>query len=332
LSKPAGRRAGTSQKTRSKRRQERRPSRRTFVVRAVVVVLILVGAGAAAVLLMRTRVPPFNGEQALADVETIVAFGPRVPGSKAHEAELDFLRSQLEPLADRLTLEPVWVVSPEGDTLYGRNLIASFNLRPSRNKRIMLSAHWDSRPHADQDPDPNKRKMPVPGANDGASGTAVLLETARMLHAHPPDIGVDILLFDLEDVGQDSTVDFAAGSEQFVKANDGYRPTFGINLDMVCDKDLRLPKEGNSVRGASRTVDMVWKAARDADAKGFVDQVAGPVIDDHIPFLKRGIQVVDVIQSPFPRYWHTVSDTPDKCSAESLGEVGSVIARVVYTQ
>ncbi|HEY5564187.1 MAG TPA: M28 family peptidase [Rhodothermia bacterium] len=295
-------------------------------------------AGAVAVVVaifvwvLEPAVPAFDGRRALDDVNKLVDFGPRVPGTAGHAAGFEFLRARLDTLADQLSVQPVSLPLSNGDTLNGTNLIASFNLNPARNARVMLGAHWDSRPWADRDPDPSRRGEPVPGANDGASGVAVLLEMARLLHVDPPDIGVDILLFDLEDAGADSTVPFAVGSEQFAAKNAHYRPTFGVVVDMVCDAALRLPREGNSHQAARRVVDMVWAAAEDVGADEFLDEVGGSVTDDHVPFLRRGIPVINVIHSPFPDYWHTTADTPEKCSAESLAQVGSVMARVIYAQ
>jgi hypothetical protein len=297
-------------------------------------VLITVAVGATLLVVLRfsgPEIPEFDAGRAFSDLETIVSFGPRVPGSRAHEEALAFLTDRLSELADQVTFQPVSIPDVNGDTLRGTNLIASFNLQPERNVRIMLGAHWDSRPFADQDPNPDNRNRPVPGANDGASGTAMLLEMARMLHEYPPKIGVDLLLFDLEDAGVDTTVPFAAGSEQFAAQNGHYRPTFGIIVDMICDRDLRLPREGNSQQAARRIVDLVWEAADQENAAAFLDEITAGVNDDHLPFLRRGIPVIDIIQSPFPDYWHTVEDTIDKCSVASLDQVGRVVNRVVYT-
>ncbi|HUF08918.1 MAG TPA: M28 family peptidase, partial [Rhodothermales bacterium] len=125
---------------------------------------------------LKPAVPSFDGRRALDDVNTLVDFGPRVPGTAGHAAGFEFLRARLDTMADQLSVQPVFLPLPDGDTLNGTNLIASFNLNPARNARVMLGAHWDSRPWADRDPDPARRGEPVPGANDGASGVAVLLE------------------------------------------------------------------------------------------------------------------------------------------------------------
>jgi Zn-dependent M28 family amino/carboxypeptidase len=224
-------------------------------------------------------------------------------------------------------------VAPVGDdSLVGTNLIASFNLNPSQNRRIMLSTHFDTRAVADSETDSSLHDRPILGANDGGSGVAVLLEIARALGETEPDIGVDIILFDLEDVGRDSTVAYAVGSEFFAANSTHYRPAFGINVDIVCDAQLTIPKEFYSVQGAPGIVDMIWAAADKVGADAFVDRQGIPVMDDHVPFLQRRIPVINLIQTPFPPYWHTLEDTIDKCSAASLEQVGTVILRVIYEQ
>lgn len=206
---------------------------------------------------------------------------------------------------------------------------------------MLLAAHWDSRPRADRDSDPAKRDEPVPGANDGASGVAVLLEIARILHANPLDIGVDLVLFDLEDLGTSAQVEadsaearipFAIGSAAFVRNNPTYRPTYGILLDMVGDRNLRIPKEGYSRAYAPQVVEKVWAAAERVGADAFVDAPGGAVEDDHVPFLRAGIPMIDLIHLPFPDTWHTTADTPDRVSAASLQQVGEVVIEVLWSE
>ena len=286
--------------------------------------------------MMRTPRPPFSGERALQFVQRQVAFGPRISGTEAHDEAKAFFLKTLRSHADRVGTQP-FTYPAGGDTLRGTNIIASFN--PDEERRILLAAHWDSRPRADQERDPSLKQKPVPGANDGASGVAVLLELARHLSKQPPDIGVDVVLFDMEDMGtgepSDSTereIPFAIGSKYFAEHRQGYRPDYGILLDIVCDKNLRIPKEGYSVRYAGQIVRKVWEAADEVGASAFVDKRGRAVMDDHVPLLKEGIPMIDLIQTPFPWYWHTTKDTPDKCSAESLDQVGEVLTEVIYDE
>ena len=277
--------------------------------------------------------PDFDGERALALAARQMAFGPRVPGTPAHDSTLAWMADHLRRSGARVAELP-FTVRAGGETLTGTNLFASFDTTASR--RILLAAHWDTRAVADDDPDPSRRDEPVPGANDGASGVAVLLALAEVMREAPPPVGVDLVFFDLEDAGEpgyetDSTArPYALGSAAFVRDNPGYRPAYGVLLDMVGDRDLVLPKEGFSVQAAPEVVDRVWEAARRAGASAFVDRVGMPVYDDHVAFLQRGIPVIDVIQTPFPDSWHTTADTMDRLSAASLGQVGRTLAELIW--
>ncbi len=292
-------------------------------------------------LLVRDTKPDFNAQRAFDDIVRQVEFGPRVPGSEGHRRTRAYLVETLQRYADQVGEQPFTYTDRHDSTrtLEAANIIASFNPASTVNKRVMLAAHWDTRPRADRDPDSLNQQLPVPGANDGASGVAVLLEMARLLRADPPAIGVDIILFDLEDMGDDEEVDsaavknpFAIGSEYFAENYAHYRPSYGILLDMVCDKNLRIPKEANSLASARPIVEKVWQAADRVGASAFVDEQGQAVMDDHIAFLKRGIRVIDLIHTPFPSYWHTVADTPEQCSVESLQQVGDVLVEVLYSE
>ena len=280
--------------------------------------------------------PTFDAARALDLARRQVAFGPRIPGTPAHDSTRAWMVGLLREAGARVAELPV-VVPPRdgsGDTLRGTNVFASFDTTASR--RVLLAAHWDTREFADEDPDPARRQRPVPGANDGASGVAVLMEMARLLGEMPPPVGVDLALFDLEDAGEpdfatDSTATpYALGSAAFVRENPSYRPAYGVLLDMIGDRTLRLPREGYSQEYAPDVVDRVWAAAARVGADAFVDEVGPPIFDDHVPFLQRGIPVIDVIHTPFPDTWHTTSDTVDRLDAGSLGQVGRTLVELIW--
>jgi glutaminyl-peptide cyclotransferase len=279
--------------------------------------------------------PAFDAERAFEHVERQVAFGPRIPGTEGHAAAVRYFVEELGRHAPRVVEIPFAVVVPSGDTLRGVNVFASF--RPEASPRVMLAAHFDTRPEADRDPDPARRAEPVPGANDGASGVAVLLELARHLAARrPPGVGVDIALFDMEDLGEygsdddPEAVPFAIGSEAFVQMHPQYRPAWGVLLDMVGDRNLRIPQEGFSLQYARPLVERTWRAAERAGADAFVRAPAGAVMDDHVPFLRVGVPMVNLIHQPFPDTWHTTRDTPEFVSPESLQQVGDVLVELLW--
>lgn len=271
----------------------------------------------------------FRGERAYALLESLCALGPRVPGRPAHRQARDFLIAQLRPHAGRLELEEFPAPHPPyaaGVTL--TNIIARF--APERTPRMLIGAHWDSRPWADEDPDSTRRRTPVLGANDSASGCAILLHLAELLDVRPPAIGVDLVFFDGEDGGQPgSPATYCLGSREHVRRLRASRPAYAINLDMVGDRELALPVEGVSLAYAPQLVKMVWGRAERLGLTAFTSEPRGEVIDDHLPFLEAGIPAVDVIDFDYP-YWHTTADTPDKCSAQSLEVVGELMQSLIY--
>ena len=269
--------------------------------------------------------PPFDSARALEWVDRQVAHGPRIPGTPAHAACAREIEQTLRGLADDVRLHQAEM---RGVAL--TNLIASF--RPDADERVFLMAHWDTRPRADEDPDPTRRDEPVPGANDGASGTAVLLEIARVLADTPPPRGVDLFFVDGEDGGEHGDLSsWCLGSRALASALVGYRPRMGILVDMVGDADLRLPMEQHSLAYAGKQTRWVWSIAAELGESAFVELPGPAVTDDHLPFLERGIPTVDIIDLDYA-YWHTVSDTPDKVSAESLESVGHVLLAALFAQ
>lgn len=211
------------------------------------------------------------------------------------------------------------------------NIIASFGLE--KEERILLCAHWDTRPWADQDQTPENREKPILGANDGASGVAILLETARNIQKSEPRYGIDIILFDGEDAGiPGQSESYALGSQYFAKNKDiRYRPSFGILLDMVGDKDLQIYQEENSLEYAPQIVELVWNRAQKLVLPAFIPTPGYEVNDDHLPLIRVGIPCIDIIDFDYD-YWHTLEDTPDKCSPESLEQVGMLVLSLLYEE
>jgi Zn-dependent M28 family amino/carboxypeptidase len=258
-------------------------------------------------------------------------FGPRVPGSEAHRKAGDWIASEMRQRADTV-IEQRWVhVTQRGDSLELRNILARF--RPQLRERVLYVTHWDSRPRAENARDPALRSLPTPGANDGASGVGLFLALADLLRRQPVAYGVDLLFVDGEDYGDfgPPEVDVLLGSTYFA-ANPpeaDYEPLFGVVWDMIGDADLQIDQEEHSVRQAPEIVARVWDAAAQLGyANYFRPQVWGPIMDDHVPFLRRGWRVVDVIDITYP-YHHTTEDTIDKISARSLKVVGDVAWRLL---
>jgi glutaminyl-peptide cyclotransferase len=270
----------------------------------------------------------FDGQAAYRAVETQVAFGPRIPGTPGHAAEAAWLDSLLRPLADTLIVQRWTHVTARGESLPLQNFVARF--KPGASERLLFLAHWDTRPRADG---PNSRdsSAAVPGANDGASGTAVLLGVAAALRQVPPSIGVDLLFVDGEDFGVfDDKADVLLGSKYYA-ANPapGAPPLYAVLFDMVGDSGLQIYQEGNSLTGAPEVVDLVWTVARKAGhGSVFIPTLRWTITDDHLSLQARGIRAIDVVDFDYP-HWHTPDDTPDKVSARSLQAVGEVALALV---
>ncbi len=281
-------------------------------------------------------VPVFDGKEAFKFLTAQTDFGPRAIGLPAHDKCLKYLEGEMRKYADTVSLQPFTHRGYEGQPLSMTNVFASFN--PKATTRILLLAHWDSRPRADQDPDIKKRNTPILGANDGASGVAVLLEIAKHLKQRPPAIGVDMLLDDGEDYGKEGdNANYLLGVKYFAKhLPPDFHPAFGILLDMVGDKELEIMREPYSIHFAPDVVDMVWATARQLGVYQFSDQTQNAVMDDHLPLNEVNVKTIDLIDFNYPddsnRYWHTTEDTPDKCSPESLEAVGKVLMYIIYRQ
>jgi glutaminyl-peptide cyclotransferase len=256
-------------------------------------------------------------------------FGPRPPGSAAHERTLRWIADTVGACADRVALQHFTVASTRGD-IDLTNVIASF--RPEARQRILLAAHWDTRAIADRETDPARSTEPILGANDGASGVAVLLELATLLAERRPRVGVDMVFFDGEDGGSGGGFpDWCMGSSYYAAHMGDYCPRLAVVVDMIGDRDLSILKEENSLAASPAAVERVWEAARQVGATSFKETVGTAIYDDHVPLIRAGVPAVLVIDLDYP-FWHSLADTPDKCSQESLGEVGRAIAALVYSR
>lgn len=271
----------------------------------------------------------FNGPTAFTYVQKQMSFGPRIPNKPGHQQAGDWLLAELRARADTVVVQEIRHVTHKGDTLRLRNFFARF--RPQATERVLFLAHWDTRPMADRSMNVAQQRLPVPGANDGASGVAVLLGVADALKAKPPANGVDLLFVDGEDYGDFAdTNDVLIGSRWFAAHQPpGYQPLYAVLFDMVGDKDLQIHQEGNSAAFAPEVVRSVWRvAAARGHERQFVPDVRHTLTDDHVALQKVGIHAIDVVDFDYP-YWHTTEDTIDKVSAESLQIVGDVAVSLV---
>ncbi len=292
------------------------------------------------------QIPAFNADSAYYFVGRQVAFGPRVPNTEAHRQAGLWLTETMERFADTVYLQKTRVRAYDGTTLNIKNIIGVF--RPEQRRRILLCAHWDSRPYADYDPDPEKHYTPIDGANDGASGVGVLLEVARLISKNQPGIGVDIIFFDAEDYGNHRFSDrpeqdnWALGSQHWARNPHrmDYYARFGILLDMVGAADATFKREGYSMLYAPNVVRRVWDTAhRLGYGHMFLNREGGYVTDDHYYINTiRNIPTINIIHQDnttphgfFPE-WHTTGDTMDVIDPFTLKAVGETVVQVVYEE
>lgn len=291
-------------------------------------------------------VPAFSADSAMATLKAQCDFGPRVMNSEAHAQCAAYIAAEFERHGATVSLQQADARGWDGTTYHMTNIIAS--TRPEATERILICAHYDSRPWADNDPDEQNHRTPVMGANDGASGVSVMLELARQLRLKPAAIGVDFICFDAEDcgtpvwAGEDEEGTWCLGSTHWARNphTPGYRPRYAVLLDMVGGRGATFYQEGFSKRYAQHVVNKVWQAARDAGYGGyFPTESGGYVTDDHVPLNTIAhIPTADVIpyyptgESSFGPTWHTVNDTPENIDPATLRAVGQTMLQLIYQE
>jgi len=282
-------------------------------------------------------------------IEKQVSFGPRVPNTMAHDSCAEWLKREFHEVGARLIVQHADLKAYTGEILKAQNFIAVYN--PEAKRRIMLAAHWDSRHLAEWDADDSKRMQPILGADDGASGVGVLLEIARNLDVHKIEgLGVDIILFDAEDIGQprggggfpEQENTWCLGSQHWSrnKHQPDYRPMYGILLDMVGSKNARFPREDVSMKYAPDVVNKVWTEAQKAGYSSYFDFGRAPgVTDDHLYVNQIAkIPMIDIINRPvtsetgFGHYWHTHQDDLSIIDKKTLQAVGQTVLNVLYKE
>ena len=285
----------------------------------------------------QSNVPRFDEDHAFSYLVAQCDFGPRNPGSDGYYACLDYLITELDQSANEIILQDFSYQERRYNKKYNlENIIARFN--PDAEFQTVISAHWDTRPWADQEDLRQDRDQPIIGANDGASGVAILLELAKIMGENPPPIGVNLVFFDGEDMGVPGENEtYCQGSRFFAKNLPIPRPNEAINLDMVGDKQLVLPIERYSLEYHPKLVRHLWDRAKEMGLDAFIGRVDYAIYDDHIPLNEiAGIPSIDLIDFKYPNsyanFWHTMNDIPENCSEESLGQVGDLMVDYIYNR
>ena len=289
----------------------------------------------------KINVPDFNADSAYKFIEKQLAFGPRIPESKAHELCANYLEQSLNRFTSTVYRQNFKTRLANKRIVNGTNFIASF--QSEKKNRILLCAHWDSRPFADKDPDESKHNMPIDGANDGASGVGVLLEIARQLNIQNTKVGIDILFFDVEDSGDYGSNDsWALGSQHWSKNTHipNYRARYGILLDMVGAANPYFTQESTSRQYAPDILRKVWATAKKIGYDSyFVEDKTGGILDDHVYINQNlGIPTIDIIHytdqttSGFFEHWHTTNDNLNSIDKFSLKVVGQTVMTVIYEE
>lgn len=302
----------------------------TFYTRFAILFLLVLSIGCQTGQSIET--PIFDSVRAFSYLEQQVAFGPRVPGSKASADCRNFFYEKFHELQIPVDSQPFTFFDKYSNSnIEMCNVIASIKVKEDY-PTIVLMAHYDSRPRTDNAINSNYLDKPIDGASDGASGVAVLLEMAHMFSAVKPDLNIDIVFVDGEDWGKSGDIQYyMLGSKEFARKGIRGKYKFGIVVDMVGDRELTIYREQYSENNAKSLNDAVFETATKLQVSGFIDSLKYAIQDDHLSLITAGVPAIDIIDFDY-RYWHTELDTPVNCSAKSLEAVGKVVAEVLYNK
>ncbi|TCC94381.1 M28 family peptidase [Pedobacter frigiditerrae] len=286
--------------------------------------------------------PDFNADSAFAYTKAQVDFGPRIPSTEAHTNCLNYLVKKFKSFGGEVFVQQGAAKTYDGKNHQLKNIIVAFN--PEKTQRVLITAHWDARPFSDQDPDPKMKNKPFDAANDGASGVAIMLEMARQIQQKQPNVGVDFMLWDIEDYGSsdDESADdttWCIGSQYWAKNPlvKGYKPLYGINLDMVGGSNAQFTQDEISRKYAPEVVQKVWSIGNEIGyAAYFVNEISGSIIDDHYWVNKAGIPCIDIIDYSadgiFYKNWHTQLDNLNNIDRNTLKAVGQTVLEVIFRE
>ena len=283
----------------------------------------------------KKNIPTFDGNNAYQYLVEQCNFGPRNPGSKGHEKFAIFLEEYLSKMTKNILVQDFdYLEHITGEERRGKNIIAQFNIEAEN--RLLIGAHWDTRALSDEDLNEDNRLLPILGANDGASGTSVLMELAKIFSLNNPPIGIDLVFFDAEDVGiSGKPRTYAMGSEYFSKNLPIKKPDNAIIVDMIGDKYLQIPIERFSYQTNPKLVKEIWGLADELNLSAFEYRIGFEIYDDHVPLWENAqIPAIDIIDFDYPNlfsnHWHTQNDIPENCSPQSLQQVGTLLLNYIY--
>ncbi|MDP6419424.1 MAG: M28 family peptidase [Candidatus Krumholzibacteria bacterium] len=273
--------------------------------------------------------PSFNEGRAWEDLLAQCDMGPRNPGSPGHKLCGEWIARSLEDLGYEVERHRFQKADP-----YGPDSLSLVNIRArmpgADGLPVAFAAHWDTRPRAEMEKEKARRKLPIPGASDGASGVAVLMELARICAEVPPPLPVEFLFFDGEDYGKAGEREhFLLGSRTFVEDHPSWTCRLLLLVDLVGGKNLKLPMEAYSLAALPQEMALIYSLAAELGLPAFLPRRGTAVWDDHVPFLEKGIPAIDLVDLEY-RYWHTLEDRPENCSPNSLLQVGTLLLALLY--